>query len=58
MSDDQFAPWNYRSLALSFPGRFAPWPSRSLEFLLPQAKWPGNFIGTFGLTVLRAVPIL
>jgi len=39
-----FAPWNFRSLELSFqlelslPGTFAPWNFRSLELSLPFVK--------------------
>ena len=39
----QFAPWNFRSLALSLPGLLAPWNFRSPERIGPGTFAPWNF---------------
>jgi len=40
LSPKSFAPWNFRSLELSFLGSFAPWDFRSLELTLPGTFVP------------------
>ena len=39
----QFAPWNFRSLALSLPGLFAPGNESSMELSLCGIFVPWNF---------------